>query len=803
MAQPARLAEVRAEHLLTDMLVAQGWDVRRPPAGDLLRQQEYRDVMHLLEAFRGQSKTGRGGDGLPEAVVVDRVTLQPLIVVEAKSSASDLKKAEAEAIHYGRACLALGQTPLVAALAGTEEDNFKLHVYKWTGNDWVLVTYEGEPISWIPNRADVERLLPLGSPSELRPTVPPAEVLAQRADEINRLLRESGIQDQFRPGVVGAIMLALWQSRGDLRKSPEHILGDINSACEKAFWKAKKPELQKSLHVPEDNERLAVHSRRIVTILERLNVHVLTAEHDYLGQLYETFFRYTGGNTIGQYFTPRHIANFMAELTEVGPQDIVLDISCGTGGFLVAAMNRVLVRKRLSRAQLVELVKHKLIGIETVPMTAAICVANMILRGDGSTGIHNKDAFTWKGFPANRATIALLNPPFPHRKTDRPPEHFVDRALEGVRAGGEVAVIVPTSLLVRREKGKWREALLKRHTLEAAIGLPDELFEPFASSYTTVLLIKKGLPHRADRDVFYARITNDGLRIRKSARVPIEGEQLTAVLDAYRTHKTIAGLCGWGKAGTVWGAGLYVPSRPLTEHELVRGVAGTIRERSAFVVRQAPSLVRFRRYLAERTTPLAQPRQRAFGDTPGTIGAHFLIGYGQKSLHNKTHLRRGPCLIIAASARDNGSYGFFDFEDLLQPPFVTATSTGTPGEARVQELPCGVADDCLILTPKPGTPRELLYVAAAMIQSEQWRFNYGMKMTPARIAEYPIEVSPERLAWIREYLAQAAGVEAAALLVAEDEEDREIAHRRIAETEKHPETVLRGEELARRLEALI
>lgn len=798
-----RLAEIRSEHLLTDMLVAQGWDPRKPPAGDLLRQQEYRDYPALADAFRGRGKSGKGGDALPEGVIVDTATHQPLIVIEAKPLASDLPQADKEAIHYGQACVESGFAPLVVALAGTDEDNFKLHVHKWTGERWVIVTYEGSPISWIPNRTDVERLLPLTAPSELRPTVPPPDVLAARADEINRLLRESGIKDEFRPGVVGAIMLALWQSKGDLRKSPDHILHDINAACKTAFWKKHKGSLQESLQVPEANEALAVKARRIVTILERLNVHVLTAEHDYLGQLYETFFRYTGGNTIGQYFTPRHVANFMADLTEVGPEDVVVDIACGTGGFLVAAMNRVLVRKNLSRAQVVKLVRDKLIGIEQEPMTAALCVANMILRGDGSTGIHNKDAFAWKQFPSNRATVALLNPPFPHRKTDRPSEDFVTRALEALRPSGQLAVIVPTSLLVKRDKAPWRKRLLERHTLEAAIGLPDELFEPFASSYTTVLLIKKGLPHRPDREVFFARITNDGLKIRKRMRLPVPGEQLTDVARAYEKRKSIPGLCGWGRIGDVWGAGLYVPSRPLTPVEQVDGVAAIVRERSAFVVRFAPELIKFHGYLAARTEPLAAPRGAVIGDTPDTIGAYFKIGYGQKALHNKTHLTPGPSLVISSTSADNGCYGFFDFETLLRPPFVTVPSTGSYGEARVQEWPCGVTDDCLILTPRPGTPPEYMYLAAAVIRSERWRFNYGMKVTPARIAEYPLIVDAPRLAWVKQYLEQAERVERAALEAAEDEFDRTLAREQIAEVSADSSKVVRGDVLRKRLEALI
>lgn len=786
----ARVAEVRAEHLLTDMLVTQGWDPRRPPGGEVLRQNEYRDFPHLLEAFRGQGKTGRGGDGLPEVVVLDRETQQALIVVEAKRLASDLPTAEKEAIHYGQACVNAGMTPLAVALAGTEEDNFRLRVFKWNGTNWILVTYEGDPISWIPNRADIERLMPLNAPNELRPSVPPPDVLADRADEINRLLRESGVKDEFRPAVVGAIMLALWQSKGDLRKTPQHILADINGACRKAFWKKHKGSLQAGLQVPEANEKLAVKARRIVSILERLNVHVLTAEHDYLGQLYETFFRYTGANTIGQYFTPRHIANFMADLMEVGPTDVTIDISCGTGGFLVAAMNRVLVKKNLSRAQVVTLVKKKLIGIEDEPTTAALCVANMILRGDGSTGIHNKDAFTWKAFPTGKASIALMNPPFPHRKTDTPSEDFVDRALEALKANGRLAAIVPTSLLVKSDKSKWRSKILQRNTLEAAIGLPDELFQPFASSYTTVLIIRKGMPHRADRDVFFARITNDGLTMLKGARVPTAGEQLTAVHRAFDKRESIPGLCGWRPIGSVWGPGLYVPSRPLTDREGIEGVAAIVRERTAFVVRFAPEMVRFQRHLDARTKSLHAARAADFKSSPKTIGSYFRIGYGQKDLHSKNHLVPGPSLIISASENNNGAYGFFEYDALLNAPFVSVPGNGTIGEARVQEWPCGVADDCLILTPKDGTPHEYLYLAAAVIRSERWRFNYGMKATPQRIAEYPLEATKQELEWIRESLETADKVENFALEAAQRELARHSndgpAETKVRRTRKQP-----------------
>ena len=235
MARP-RVSEVRAEHLLTELLRAQGWDCRRPPYGELLRQQEYKDHSHLRDVFLHRSKVTMIGHGLPEAVVIDRRTLQPQIVVEAKANVADLNKAVQEVTEvYGSALIDAGYNPLAVAVAGTDEDDFAVRVFKWNGSDWTLVTYEGNPVSWIPNRDDAERLSIRSASPEIRPSVPSPEVLAGFADEINRLLRESNVNDRSRPSVVGACMLALWQSKGQIRKDPDNILADINRACEQAF----------------------------------------------------------------------------------------------------------------------------------------------------------------------------------------------------------------------------------------------------------------------------------------------------------------------------------------------------------------------------------------------------------------------------------------------------------------------------------------------------------------------------------------------------------------------------------------
>jgi len=801
MPRPARISEVRTENLLTELLKAQGWDVSRPPKGELLRQGEYKDHPHLLEIFKGKSKSSGGGDGLPEALLVDE-NIQPLAVVEAKGSVRDLPKAVAEVTaKYGTWCVEAGYSPLAIAIAGTADDSFGVQVFKWAKGKWNIVTYDGNPINWIPNRVDLEHLRAPNTLAELRPSVPPAEVLAARADEINRMLREANITDAQRPAILGAIMLALWKSKGKIRRDPEYILGDINEASQKAFWTAEKAKIADSLHVPVANKALARSAIRIATILERLNVTVLNAETDYLGQLYETFFSYVGGNTIGQIFTPRHIAAFMTELTDVQRDDDVLDPACGTGGFLIAAMNRVQRRSKLSRGQMVEIVKEHLVGFEVEPTTAGLCIANMILRGDGSTRVRPGNCFTSKDFEPGKASVVLMNPPFPHASTDTPPEAFISRGLEGLKSKGILAAIVPQSILVKKDKQEWRDTLLKNHTLRGVIVLPDELFLPFASSFTAILMIEKGVPHSFKRKVFFARVENDGLRIKKNVRVPQDGNQLPAVLDAYNSGASIPRLCGWAvldPTESLWhpAAPHYVPTSTLTPQEILVGVRDLARCRAAFVVRYAGELLTL---MGDVRAGVLKPKQLRGWKKPtkldvesGTIGELFDVYGGQRELHNKENLNPGNTLVISSSGANCGAYGFFDFNCPIAAPFASVPGTGSIGESFVQEWPCGVTDHCYILVPKEGVPPELLYVACATIRRELWRFSYGAQITPRRIAWFPLASDAATIEIVRSQLASADRVERIAFGEAENESDYQIAGKRLKEIGEHPEEVLQG-----------
>jgi hypothetical protein len=725
-----------------------------------VRENEYKNFPALAGIFKGKSKTG-SGDAYPDFLLLEEGTNKPLLVIETKADPGKHDQAISEAQGLAAACVDAGHAVIAVAVSGQEEVGICTSAYKFLARKWQRILHNQDPITWIPRPSDVEKLIQNASLLDLSPVVPSSLVLANKADLVNRLLREADIKDEYRPAYVGAMMLALWKSKGGIRRDPKNILRDTNTACQDAFRDAKKPELAQSLHVEEANAKLANSAWHVLATLEKLNIATASFDHDYLGQLYETFFRYTGGNTIGQYFTPRHITAFMAELTGVTKRDRVIDPACGTGGFLIACFNHVQNTTRMRYEDTVTMVRDRLIGYESEPVTAALCVANMILRGDGTTGIRKADCFTAKDYPCGTCTIGLMNPPFPHKQTDEPVHRFIEQALKALEVRGDLAVIVPASLLVK--DSKWRERMLKSHTVRAVCQLPDELFQPYASATTAVLWIKKGVPQDSGRKTVFARIPYDGLTLKKGTRVPRADKRndIPAVLDAILNKKTVPGIAGVSDlpARGEWGPGAYIPSSVPTEDELKVSIDELLRRLGSFYVRYASEIARQRARVAEGSVLvknyvdlLSGQRVRNAKELPstkGTIGEFFWIYYGMKELHSREGYPPGDSLVISPTEAYNGCYGWLEFAPLLCPPFVTAAQTGSIGESFVQIEPCAVNDDCVMLLAKdPDLPLPPLFIAAATIRLEKWRFTYGRKLTPSRIASFQMKRMPSLEKWI-------------------------------------------------------
>jgi len=758
----AHVSEKRTEDIALELLNIQGWPTAKPPKGHLVRQNEYKAFVTLADIFKGKSKSGKG-DGYPDFLVVSTATIHPYMIIETKASAKEIDNAIEEACFYGDACREAGFPVVVVGVAGQEKSGIKVFVKKFVDGAWDFVTYEGNKISWIPTLKDTETLIASTDVIDLTPIVPRPEILAYYADSMNRVLREANVKDEYRPAYIGAMMLALWESKGAISREPNRVLQDINKYCEQAFSIGGKEELAKSLRVDEANTKLANNAWQIISSLEKLNVVAGSVDHDYLGQLYEQFFRYTGGNTIGQYFTPRHITRFMADICQTSKTDKIIDPACGTGGFLIACIQRAYDELGLKYEDVISLIEANLVGYESEPVTAALCVANMILRGDGRTGIRKDDCFTASDYPLGECQVALMNPPFPHKQTDALPQSFVERALQSLENRGLLAVILPTSLLVKKAIGEWRSDILQSNTLQAVCQLPDELFQPYASATTSIVLLEKGVPHNTKKKTVFVRLQYDGLTLKKGTRVHrTDGkDDIPEAVDAVINRKEVPGFSGLGVVvdDGEWSPGAYIPSGLPTDDELKLSIDELMRRLVSFYVRYAAEIIQQRRRINEGSLLVKPYRDmltkkrlknaEKLGDSSGAIGEFFDIYYGQKELHSREGLAPGDSLIISPTEEYNGCYGWLEYNHLQEPPFVTVAQTGTIGEAFVQLEACGVNDDCLVLLPKENKPLPLAsyFIAAATIRLESWRFSYGRKLTPSRICDFRMRRNSDLENW--------------------------------------------------------
>lgn len=732
----SRLSEQRARSVTREILSFRGWDVRPVSSGgQLLEESEYRAHPNLVDIFKHSSKSGPGF-GKPDFLLVDSYrSLKPLAVIDTKPRAADLKQSIKDTNHYGDAIHEVGQDALSVAIAGAERELCEVRVQRKIDGLWQNLTLHNKPIDWVPSPQQTSSILSSTGLTEVAPEHPPDHVLADQARRLNEILRECRIKDEYRPTYAATFMLGLW--RGDVSTDPSVVLNQINANASQALQAANRADLSQSLRVDSGNQNLSEKAWQIIDILKKLNIRSFSFEHDYLGQLYETFFRYTGGNTIGQYFTPRHIINMMCDLVSVSPDDVVFDPACGTGGFLIGALRRMIQKQNLSYGDAIKRARCNIYGMESEPSTAALCVTNMILRGDGKSGVVQQDCFVDQDYPNKPVNVSLLNPPFPHKKTDTPPTKFIDRALSVLSNKGFVVSVVPYSLLIRTRE--WHRQVLKQNRLVFVATMPPDLFKPYASFNTAIIALQKGVPHD-DAKVFFARLYNDGYKIKKGIRIPHPGSQIETLLRAFDEKDGIDELTAY-KAVSLdteeWSPEAFLAGAPRKDNEFIEGLEQSIRQQAAFYIAHGHRLTN-RDDLETISWPSKVFSPDSSLDLSSINMGRFPVSdYFEIQLGGKDHiedLQDGSVPVVSTSEFENGVTTWCTPEVVYEPKSITVATDGSTCSSFVQEVPFYTFYKVAILRPIKDVPIDSLYFISYLLRRERWRYVYARKFGKARIS---------------------------------------------------------------------
>jgi len=231
---------------------------------------------------------------------------------------------------------------------------------------------------------------------------------------------------------------------------------------------------------------------------------------DVMGIFFNEFNRYKNKAESGQIFTPEHITSFMYRIIDVHQDDYVLDAACGSGGFLIKAMSKMIKEAGGIQTDKSKQIKsNQLYGIEFDREIFALACANMLIHKDGKTNLEQLDSRTLKAgewIRDKKVTKVLMNPPFERKYGCL---KIVENVLDNVPQHTICAFILPDKKL---EKDK-SDLILKHHQLQKIIKLPENVF--LEGVTTSVFVFETGIPQNG-KEIFGCYIKDDGLETVKN-----------------------------------------------------------------------------------------------------------------------------------------------------------------------------------------------------------------------------------------------------------------------------------------------
>ncbi|MCB0201828.1 MAG: N-6 DNA methylase, partial [Anaerolineae bacterium] len=227
--------------------------------------------------------------------------------------------------------------------------------------------------------------------------------------------------------------------------------------------------------------------------------------------LYEKILRdlQSAGNA-GEYYTPRAVTQFMVDMTDPQLGDIVLDPACGTGGFLVCALEHL--RNQVQTTGDLDTLGRSIRGVEKKPLPHLLSITNMILHDVETPQIARDNALTRRPYrdygEADRVQVIVTNPPFggteePGVESNFPAQFqtketadlFLALIVHLLKDGGQGAIVLPDgSLFGEGVKTRLKEHLLERCNLHTVVRLPNGVFAPYTDINTNLLFFTKGQP---------------------------------------------------------------------------------------------------------------------------------------------------------------------------------------------------------------------------------------------------------------------------------------------------------------------
>jgi type I restriction enzyme M protein len=294
-------------------------------------------------------------------------------------------------------------------------------------------------------------------------------------------------------------------------------------------------------------EEIKLEPAVVYTLAEHLqSVALNKIDLDTKGIAFERFMQDFFKGKMGQFFTPTPVVEFCIKMLGIKPGESVLDPACGTGGFLLHALD--CVRNHAERScggqeakeDWCTFARHNLFGIEINDKIARVCKMNMIIHDGSHANVINSDGLqpldalvgNHKGFSHNKFDLILTNPPFgatvkrsekdyldeyelgKDKKSQKSEILFLERCFAFLKEGtGRMAIVLPDSILVNKSLQYVRDFVLSHFKILAITSLPDFTFSHYGANVKSSILFVQRLSEGnspAPYPVFFAAAEHVG-----------------------------------------------------------------------------------------------------------------------------------------------------------------------------------------------------------------------------------------------------------------------------------------------------
>lgn len=250
--------------------------------------------------------------------------------------------------------------------------------------------------------------------------------------------------------------------------------------------------------------------RQVIGVIDELDLTDYEESHAF-GEIYETILKeLQSAGSAGEFYTPRAVTDFMAQMIDPQIGETMADFACGTGGFITSWLKEL--KKKVKTTEDEEKYANSIYGIEKKQFPYMLCITNMLLHDlDVPQVFHDntllRDVLDYT--EDDQVDVILMNPPYGGSEKAEVKNHFpsdlassetadlfMSVIMYRLKENGRAAVILPDGFLFGTDNAKVaiKTKLFSEFNVHTIIRMPGSVFSPYTSITTNILFFDRTGP---------------------------------------------------------------------------------------------------------------------------------------------------------------------------------------------------------------------------------------------------------------------------------------------------------------------